>query len=207
MKKKELLRKLYVLIPTFFSDIYNKAIFTINRVQLGEHFTSRGRIKIKRVFAIPFLGRHQIFIGNNVRINSSLMADPVSFAGSTIFYVNKRGRIEIQSDAGLSNAIVVAHDANVVIGKEVMIGAGVKIYTTDFHSVDFEDRIDHVNTKSGNVWIKDGAFIGADSLILKNVTIGEKSVIAANSVVTKDVPDLEIWGGNPAKFIRKLEKR
>lgn len=46
-------------------------------------------------------------------------------------------------------------------------------------------------------------FIGAHSIILKGVTIGECAIIGAGSVVTKDVGDDEIWGGNPAKCIRK----
>lgn len=146
-----------------------------------------------------------IALGNNVRINSSNTADPVSFANKTIFYVNRRGNIIIGDRSGISNAIIVAYDATVEIKSDVMIGAGVKIYSTDFHSTNFNDRINHVNTKSGNVTIEDGAFIGADALILKNVRIGKKSVVAANSVVTKDVPDFEIWGENPAKLIRKME--
>ena len=55
------------------------------------------------------------------------------------------------------------------------------------------------------VIIKDGAFIGAHSIILKGVIIGEKSIVGAGSVVTKSIPDGEIWAGNPAKFIRKIE--
>lgn len=55
------------------------------------------------------------------------------------------------------------------------------------------------------VVIKDGVFIGAHCIILKGVTIGEKSIIGAGSVVTKSIPDGEIWAGNPAKFIRRIE--
>ena len=54
------------------------------------------------------------------------------------------------------------------------------------------------------VVIKDNAFIGAKVIVLKGVTIGENSIIGAGSVVTRSVPDNEIWAGNPAKFIRKV---
>ena len=57
------------------------------------------------------------------------------------------------------------------------------------------------------VVIRDGAFIGAHSIILKGVTVGEKSVVGAGSVVTRSIPDGEIWAGNPARFIRKLDTR
>ena len=53
--------------------------------------------------------------------------------------------------------------------------------------------------------IKEGAFIGTRCLILKGVTIGKGAVVGAGSVVTKDIPDGEIWAGNPAKFIRNVE--
>lgn len=51
--------------------------------------------------------------------------------------------------------------------------------------------------------INDNVFIGARCIILKGVTIGSKSIIGAGSVVTKNIPEGEIWAGNPAKFIKK----
>ena len=53
--------------------------------------------------------------------------------------------------------------------------------------------------------IKKGASIGANATILGGITIGEKAMIGAGSVVTKDVPAGELWLGNPAKFARKIE--
>lgn len=53
--------------------------------------------------------------------------------------------------------------------------------------------------------IKKGASIGANSTILGGVTIGENALIGAGSVVTKDVPAGELWVGNPARFVRKIE--
>ena len=49
----------------------------------------------------------------------------------------------------------------------------------------------------------DNAFIGANTVICNSVTIGRNAVVGAGSVVTKDIPDNEIWGGNPAHFIKK----
>lgn len=47
-------------------------------------------------------------------------------------------------------------------------------------------------------------FIGARSIICKGVTIGDHAMIAAGSVVVGDVPANEVWGGNPAKFIKNI---
>ena len=54
--------------------------------------------------------------------------------------------------------------------------------------------------------IRKGASIGAGSVVLCGVEIGEKAMIGAGSVVTKDVPAGELWVGNPARFVRKLEE-
>ena len=82
----------------------------------------------------------------------------------------------------------------------------MKIYDTDLHSVDAGIRSgngDLAHKATAVVVVKDNAFIGAFSIILKGVTIGENSIIGAGSVVTKWVPDNQILAGNPAKFIRE----
>lgn len=54
--------------------------------------------------------------------------------------------------------------------------------------------------------IKKNASIGAGSVILGGITIGENAMVGAGSVLTKDIPDGELWYGNPATFIRKIER-
>jgi acetyltransferase-like isoleucine patch superfamily enzyme len=109
------------------------------------------------------------------------------------------------NDVGVSNSVFYAWKS-IILEDEVMIGGGCQIYDTDFHSILYEDRIlkGDKKVKTAPVLIKKGAFIGASSIILKGVTIGERSVVAAGSVVTKSIPSDEVWGGNPARFIRKL---
>ena len=65
--------------------------------------------------------------------------------------------------------------------------------------------LDEQFMKSRPVVIGDNVFIGMDSIILKGVTVGNGAIIAAGSVVSKDIPENEIWGGNPARFIKKRE--
>ena len=55
----------------------------------------------------------------------------------------------------------------------------------------------------GKVSIGKNVFIGMNTLIINAVNIGERAIIGAGSVITKDIPANEIWGGNPAKFIKK----
>jgi acetyltransferase-like isoleucine patch superfamily enzyme len=80
------------------------------------------------------------------------------------------------------------------------------IWDTDFHPIQFEERRANDITKitSAPIEIADDVFIGANSIILKGVSIGSRAVIGAGSVVTKNIPDDEVWAGNPARFIKKI---
>ena len=82
---------------------------------------------------------------------------------------------------------------NVSVSPEVMILAG----THDVHAPRFNDV-------AGFVTIEDYVWIGARAIILPGVTIGSRSLVAAGAVVTRDVPDDTLVGGNPAKIIRQL---
>ena len=66
-----------------------------------------------------------------------------------------------------------------------------------------EDDSAHIS--KAPVIIKSHAFIGAHCIICKGVTIGECSMVAAGSVVVKDIPERQLWGGNPAKFIKCID--
>lgn len=111
--------------------------------------------------------------------------------------------IEIGEDAGISGSSVVAA-IGVQIGARVLLGAGVRIFDTDFHTIAAKNRrFESEWTKIGSapVTIEDDVFVGTGAIICKGVTIGRGSVIAAGSVVVKDVPSMTIVGGNPAKQI------
>lgn len=85
---------------------------------------------------------------------------------------------------------------DIFIEEGVRLTSGVKIVT----------HFMNPNTGSydrGKVHICKGAYLGMNTLVVKPVTIGERAIIGAGSVVTKDIPANEVWAGNPAKFIRK----
>lgn len=94
---------------------------------------------------------------------------------------------------------------NITIEEGVIISTGCKIIShyLDPYKMTPQDRFEN-RYPFGNVVIKRNAFIGMGSLIIKPVTIGENAVVGAGSVVTHDIPDNEIWVGNPARRIRTL---
>ena len=96
----------------------------------------------------------------------------------------------------------------VTIGENVMMGIDILMFTN-------EHRHDDINIPMGAqgrtpvepIVIEDDVWIGSRSLIMKGIHIGHGAIIAAGSVVTKDVPPYEIWGGNPAHFLKsRLDK-
>lgn len=151
--------------------------------------------------------KNGIKIGDNVTIQSSVVVNPTSGFNHTHLRAEGNGYITIGNSVGISHANIVSF-SSIKIEENVLIGSGVKIWDTDFHSLAFQNRCqdsdNHVSALP--IWIKRGAFIGACSIILKGVTIGECSIVGAGSVVTRDVPDNEIWAGNPAKFVKKCEE-
>lgn len=150
----------------------------------------------------------KITLGNNVSIASSARNNLVSGKTKTCIGVGKNGILTIGNNVGISNSAIFALES-IVIEDEVLIGGGAAIYDSDFHSILYHQRIQRpdTNIKSAPVIIRKGAFIGTEAIIMKGVEIGARSVIAAGSVVTKSIPPDEIWGGNPAKFIKKIDNQ
>jgi len=177
--------------------VYNCVVLKYKRINYGNNLRINGRIYCHSD------SEKGIIIGDNVRINSSLKSNPIGGPTKTILYTRGNGCIKIGHNVGISNTSIFS-EASIFIEDDVLIGGGCKIYDTDFHWLDYKERMNISGSISKRVTIKKGAFIGAHTIIIKGVTIGNHSIIGAGSVVTKDVPNNEIWAGNPAKYIRKV---
>ena len=122
--------------------------------------------------------------------------------------VYSNAELTIGNCSGISNTVIQCHN-HINIGNYVNIGAGCIIMDSNFHSTNWLDRKDRKKdislAKSSPITIGNYSFIGTRCIICKGVTIGEKVMIAAGSVVVSNIPDGEIWGGNPAKFIKKID--
>lgn len=129
-----------------------------------------------------------------------------NYSGSKIV-VNSGSKLYVGEGTGISNTLIYCNDS-IRIGSNVKIGGGCWIMDSNFHSLDFLDRRvyekDWKNIKTAPVVIGDDAFIGARTTICKGVTIGNRSVIQAGSVVTRSIPDDCIAGGNPCQVFKKI---
>jgi acetyltransferase-like isoleucine patch superfamily enzyme len=191
------MRYLFHFVLNIFSVVYNYILFKIYRTEYVSFPKIYGKINIR--------GRGKIIIGENCIFTSSIHTNPVGLSNGCFLYSKVGAIISIGNNVGISNSLIFAFK-KVLIGDNVLIGGGCQIYDTDFHSIDYDDRIlsNDLNVKSRSVVLEFGCFIGANTKIMKGVRIGEKSVVGANSVVTKDVPGYQIWAGNPAVFIKNI---
>lgn len=145
----------------------------------------------------------RVHFGRHVRINSGFMRNAVGGSLRTGIWLGRNGELSIGSSVGISNATIVCTN-RVEIGDRTLIGGGVRIYDTDFHPLDIDDRRAMRPGLSKAIHIGCDVFIGGHSTILKGVKIENGAVIGACSVVTKNVGPNELWAGNPAKFIKHI---
>ena len=93
---------------------------------------------------------------------------------------------------------------NVDIGADILIGDCVTILDADHNLEDSNIPVGLKGDFFGSVCLLDGCWLGSGAVIMPGVTIGKNAVVAANAVVTSDVPDFTVVAGVPAKIIRKL---
>lgn len=188
---------LLVKIQEIFGRMVNWPLFVFWRIKYKAFPKTRGKIFVRNY--------GKISVGENVRINSNMSSSQLGFYPKTILHTSRTGVISIGDNVGLSNATLNSR-MSITLEKNVRLGAGVKVYDSDFHQLDY-------NPDSGlpeqipckPVCIKEGAFVGAGSIILKGVIIGQYSIVGAGSVVTHTIPANQIWAGNPARFIKNRD--
>jgi GT2 family glycosyltransferase/carbonic anhydrase/acetyltransferase-like protein (isoleucine patch superfamily) len=182
----------FILLILFFRKIKNftwrvlTAKFYLRKCNTGKLVTTRGK---PLIFA-----KGKIIIGDRVVIWSIFQR--------TILSVHAGAKLEIGSKTRL-NGVHIAAKSHIIIGSNVRIAPYTLIMDSDFHDIEehsSEGRTLPITINS-NVWI------ASRSVILKGVTIGEGSVVAAGSVVTKDVPPNSMVAGVPAKVVRELKNK
>ena len=146
----------------------------------------RGGIKIYRGCHVHIMKGSTIKVGKSVSLYQNVEIDMRS-AGA---------QLEIGDNTFINRCSEIFCKDMVHIGSRCAISWDVTIMDNDFHYID-------ANENSKPICIGDDVWIGCHSLILKGVHIGDGAVIAAGSVVTKDVPSYSVVGGNPAKEIKR----
>lgn len=143
-------------------------------------------------------------LGNRLATGTRLAID----RGTIIWLGNNDGHlgsIEIEENVYIGPWSYLGSLHHLKIGKGTLIGAGAYIITANHRYARVGKSLASQGYFGGNVSIGRNVWIGAHVVILPSLEIGDGAVIAAGAVVRETVPEGELWGGVPAKCIKKLE--
>ena len=144
-----------------------------------------------------------VAIGDRVFLSPLAMIDPEKLSVGSDSYVAAHayitGAIHMGDDCTV-NAFTVVR-GTVTMGEGVRIGAHTSILGFN-HSMEPSEPVYRQPASSKGITIGDDVWIGSHVVVLDGVTVGSHAVLAAGAVVTKDVPDWAVVGGNPARRIR-----
>jgi galactoside O-acetyltransferase len=149
-----------------------------------------------------------------------------SMLDCTIIFESPSGEVTIGNRVFIGNSTLISR-SSIVFENDIFVAWGCFFYDHDSHSLDYRERekdmtrqledfrggMDFIAHKDWSVVaskpirICSNAWIGMNCIILKGVTIGEGAVVAAGSVVTKDVPEWTVVAGNPARVVKQLAIR
>jgi acetyltransferase-like isoleucine patch superfamily enzyme len=199
----KLLFKIGILISSL-SRFFFILSFIFNKIYSG-YIKNKIRIcgnNLLTKYPINIIGGNYITIGNNF---SSFRRNRIEVFGK-ILDVEYNGQLNIGDNFSINDDCHIACINKITIGNNVLFAS--KIFVTDH----FHGKIDKESLSvppslrplfsKGEVIIEDNVWVGEGVVILPGVSIGENSVIGANSVVTKSFPKNSIIGGNPARLIK-----
>lgn len=182
------------LLGTFFRAMahmfYRGPIFKARCERVGKNLL---------VWLLPdVLGPVRIYIGDDVKIFGHL--------GIMSSRVLDEPRLEIGDGVHLGHNVSITVNREVILEERCNIANGVRIVDSDAHPRNTEDRINGVLPPAGEfkpVRICRWAWLSADCMIMKGVTVGEGAVVGAGSIVVTDVPPYSVVMGNPARVVVK----
>ena len=140
------------------------------------------------VLGTPTVDASDMLVGDHFKIWST--HSPVLVTGW--------GRLRVGDRVFFNNVAFISCVHEITIGDDVAIANYAYLTDSDSHGVEGR-KVREAPSTIGN-----GAWIGAKAIILPGVTIGSRALVAAGAVVTRDVPDDTLVGGNPARIIREL---
>ena len=180
------------------STPYCRLLFKLKGIKIKEGSNFYG---IPVIYLFP---NSDIKIGSSVIIRTSPISNFIGINRKSMISTHSEGAEICIGDNCSMSGIVIGAKESIIIGNNVMIGANVLITDFDWHSINVIERKKGESSKSKPVIILDNVFIGYSAIILKGVTIGENSVIGANSVVTSSIPANVVAAGNPCKVIKAI---
>lgn len=186
-----------------YSLIIGIICININQIFFGNRLTVEGPYKIWGNIRVLIYGSGNIRIGKNFHAVSARKRSFITLFSPCQFAVANEGEIILGDHVGLNGTTIFARK-KISIGSDTMIAPNVIIMDHNGHALwPPTERWIQSDTPE-EIKIGNSCWIGMNCIILKGVTIGDGSVIAAGSVVINDVEPACIYAGNPAKKIKSL---
>lgn len=164
-----------------------------SRIHMGRTINIGDNVEINA------LSKEGIKIGNNVSILRNTIIE------CTGVIRNVGVGLEIGNNVGIAQNCFIQVRGKVVIGNDVIFGPGVSVFSENHNFSDPDKPIREQGETRIGVTIEDAVWIGTRATILDGVTVGHHSIVAAGSVVNKDIPPYSIVGGVPAKIIKMIK--
>jgi acetyltransferase-like isoleucine patch superfamily enzyme len=175
------------------------------------------------------IGKDTVFLNNFNIVNSSFNKVDIgeeSIIGASIIFESTKGNVSIGNRVYIGDSTIICK-SKITFENDILVAWGVTFYDHNSHSLNYKSRQkdirqvlydykhhkgnylvnkDWSDVESRPIVIKNNAWIGMHSVIMKGVTIGEGAIVAAGSVVTKDVPPFTVVAGNPARIVKQIDK-
>lgn len=177
----------------FKNKFYCEPILRYRCTRVGKNLKMEADIPL-------IIGSGKIIIGDNVRIGNrqAWIVTPNLFETPTL---------TIGDHTSVNYSTEISVENSVEIGRHCLIAGETKIFDNNSHSVSYHNNRQMTKADVAPVKIADHVWIGMRSIILKGVNIGRGAVVAAGSVVTKDVPAMTVVGGNPARVLKQIDEK
>lgn len=215
------------VVQKIIAKIIHSAYFNHNpflqelQVESVEYWSKLGREqKIYNNLKLITIGNGSKIYDETIIYNSkkeSIIIGVNSHIRGELLIQNNTGKIKVGNYCFIGVGSKLWSAKSITIGDNVFISHNVNIMDTNSHetdahmrsqsfkkSLDNEVDIDFTGISVKEVVVEKNAWIGFNAIILKGVTIGEGAIVAAGSVVTRDVPPYTIVGGNPSRIIKKV---
>ena len=170
----------------FLRSFYWKSLLRKRHGDIGRN------LLVKKGVSFSLAPDSSILIGSNVTIAE----------GARIF-VGKSGRLVLNDHVFVGADTTLIANASLIIGEGTQIAHRVTIIDTDHQHKIFDQPLRNQGSISREIRVGEECWIGAHAILLKGVTLGNRVVVGAGSVVTKTFADLAVVGGCPAKLIQR----
>ncbi len=167
-----------------------------SKIQFGHKIKVGSGFNLMEYATLNALSYDGVEIGNNFTLGKYAVIE------CTGVLRNVGNSLKIGNNVGINHYCFIGVRGNIIIGNNVIFGPRVNVFSENHIFDRLDTPIKNQGVKKENTIIGNNVWIGANASIMAGVKVGNGCVIAAGSVVTKDIPDFSVVGGVPAKIIK-----